>query len=68
MSIDNPDTEFTVVINDQEQYSLWPAYRPVPAGWREVQVRGDKAHCLAYISETWTDLRPKRLRDALASS
>ena len=67
MSIDNPDTEFTVVINDQEQYSIWPACRPVPAGWQTVGVTGNKSDCLAHINDVWTDQRPKRLRDAQAS-
>ena len=67
MSIDREDTEFTVVINDQEQYSLWPTFQPVPEGWREVGVRGDRATCLAHIQKVWTDLRPKRWREALAS-
>ncbi len=67
MSIDNPETEFLVVINDQEQYSIWPAYRPVPPGWYTVGVNGDKAHCLEHINNVWTDQRPKRLRDAQAS-
>lgn len=67
MSIDRDDTEFTVVINDQEQYSLWPTFQPVPEGWREVGVRGDRATCLAHIQNVWTDLRPKRWREALVS-
>ncbi|MED5431719.1 MAG: MbtH family NRPS accessory protein [Pseudomonadota bacterium] len=67
MSIDNPDTEFTVVINDQEHYSIWPTYRPVPAGWQTVGVTGNKSDCLAHINDVWTDQRPKRLRDAQAS-
>lgn len=67
MSIDNPNTEFTVVINEQEQYSIWPTYHAVPAGWKEVGVVGNKEQCLAHIKTTWTDMRPKSLRDALAS-
>jgi MbtH protein len=67
MSIDNPETEFTVVINDQEQYSIWPTYRPVPAGWKTVGVTGNKTECLEHINQSWTDQRPRRLRDAQAS-
>jgi MbtH protein len=67
MSIDNPETEFTVVMNDQEQYSIWPTYRPVPAGWQAVGVTGNKSECLEHINQTWTDQRPRRLRDAQAS-
>ena len=53
---------YTVVVNDEEQYSIWPTFREVPAGWREVGQRGAKADCLAYIEETWTDMRPASLR------
>lgn len=66
MSIDSPNTEFTVVINPQEQYSIWPTYHPIPQGWKEVGVIGDKETCLTHIREVWTDMRPKSLRDALA--
>jgi MbtH protein len=66
MSIDAEDTEFTVVINDEEQYSIWPTYKVVPQGWREVGVKGLKPHCLDYIERTWTDMRPRSLREAMA--
>ncbi|MDN3609926.1 MbtH family protein [Vibrio ostreicida] len=66
MSIDSPDTEFTVVINTQQQYSIWPTYHSVPNGWSEVGVKGDKQTCLDHINKVWVDMRPKSLRDALA--
>lgn len=53
-----------VVVNDQEQYSLWQADRDLPAGWRAAGKAGTKAECLAWIEKTWTDMRPKGLRDA----
>ncbi|TDY20664.1 MbtH protein [Paraburkholderia sp. BL6665CI2N2] len=56
------DLVYTVVINDEEQYSIWPTFRDVPAGWREVGVRGQKAECLAHIETVWTDMRPASLR------
>jgi MbtH protein len=56
------DVVYTVVINDEEQYSIWPAYRAVPAGWREAGKSGAKADCLAYIETVWTDMRPASLR------
>lgn len=56
------DLAYTVVINDEEQYSIWPSFRDVPAGWREVGVRGPKAECLAHIETVWTDMRPASLR------
>ncbi len=54
----------TVVINDEEQYSIWPQDRDIPAGWREAGFRGDKEACLAHIDEVWTDMRPASLRRA----
>ena len=62
---ENPDARFKVVVNHEEQYSIWPADLPVPGGWNETGVLGPKAECDAYIEETWTDMRPKSLREAL---
>jgi MbtH protein len=60
------DTDvYTVVINDEEQYSIWRVGRDVPRGWREVGKTGPKAECLAYIDEVWTDMRPRNLREAM---
>ncbi|MDR5753402.1 MULTISPECIES: MbtH family NRPS accessory protein [unclassified Caballeronia] len=56
------DLVYTVVVNDEEQYSIWPTFRAIPAGWREAGVRGPKADCLAYIETAWTDMRPASLR------
>lgn len=58
-------TDFVVVINDEEQYSIWPESRDVPHGWRTVGVRGDKAECLAHIERVWTDIRPLSVRRAM---
>ena len=53
---------YKVVINDEEQYSIWPADRDTPLGWTERGPVGSKEQCLAYISEAWTDMRPLSLR------
>lgn len=66
MSFDSEDAIFQVVINEEEQYSIWPDYKAIPDGWRAVGVTGEKATCLAHIEQVWTDMRPKSLRDALA--
>jgi MbtH protein len=59
----NEDTRtYSVVINDEEQYSIWPADREIPAGWRAVGKVGSKADCLEYIETVWTDMRPLSLR------
>jgi uncharacterized protein YbdZ (MbtH family) len=55
-------TGYRVVINHEEQYSIWPEEKEIPLGWRGVGVVGPKAECLAYIKEVWTDMRPLSLR------
>jgi MbtH protein len=55
-------TIYKVVVNHEDQYSIWPADRDVPNGWSEVGKSGKKADCLAYIKEVWTDMRPLSLR------
>jgi MbtH protein len=59
-------TVYEVVVNDEEQYSIWPAHKDVPAGWRKVGKTGPKQECLDYVDEVWTDMRPKSLRDRMA--
>jgi MbtH protein len=56
---------YLVVVNDEEQYSVWPEGRALPAGWQPVDVSGDRETCLAHIGRVWTDLRPKTLRLAM---
>lgn len=68
MSWGDDNTVFHVVLNDEEQYSIWPAYKAMPAGWREAGKSGDKASCLAWIDEVWTDMRPLSLRKAMAAA
>ncbi len=53
---------YKVVINHEEQYSIWFADREPPLGWKEVGVEGAKKECLDYIEEVWTDMRPLSLR------
>jgi MbtH protein len=53
---------YKVVVNDEEQYSIWPADRENALGWRGVGKSGTKAECLAYIKEVWSDMRPLSLR------
>lgn len=56
------ESEYRVVVNEEEQYSIWPARRDLPAGWKLAGKAGPKAECLAYIEEVWTDMRPLSLR------
>ena len=64
--VDESDqTTYKVVVNHEEQYSIWPTYREVPSGWREVGVTGTKSECLAHVETVWTDMRPLSLRRAM---
>jgi len=56
------NTIYKVVVNHEEQYSIWPATRENPLGWFDAGKEGPKDECLAYISEVWTDMRPLSLR------
>ncbi|MFK4105087.1 MbtH family protein [Streptomyces sp. NPDC019531] len=62
------DAPYVVLINDEEQYSLWPAFAEVPAGWRVALDSGSRQDCLDYIETHWTDMRPKSLREAMSQS
>ncbi len=66
MSWNDPDREDTtiykVVLNHEEQYSIWPEYKENPLGWIDAGKVGPKAECFAYIKEVWTDMRPLSLR------
>ncbi len=55
-------TIYKVVVNHEEQYSIWPVDRENALGWRDAGKSGHKAECLAYIKEVWTDMRPLSLR------
>jgi MbtH protein len=60
---DEEDTRlYQVVVNDEEQYSIWPVDRELPLGWRPDGTSGRKSECLAHIDEVWTDMRPLSLR------
>ncbi|WP_455926428.1 MbtH family protein [Pseudomonas putida] len=65
MAFDREDALYKVLVNQQEQYSLWPDYKAVPAGWREAGKQGSKADCLAYVEQVWTDMRPLSLRQQM---
>jgi uncharacterized protein YbdZ (MbtH family) len=56
---------YKVVVNHEEQYSIWPLERENPLGWRDAGKHGSKEECLAYIAEVWTDMRPLSLRHAM---
>ena len=63
------DTEdkslYKVVMNQEEQYSIWPADRENPPGWKDEGKRGTKQECLSHIKNVWTDMRPLSLREKM---
>ena len=69
MPEENEDkTLYKVVVNHEEQYSIWPTYRENPLGWRDAGKSGPKAECLEYIESVWTDMRPLSLRKKMAAA
>jgi len=63
---DDENGKFLVLVNEEEQHSLWPAFAEVPAGWRVLHCEAPRADCLDFIDEHWPDIRPKSLREKLA--
>ncbi|GAB1692289.1 MbtH family protein [Krasilnikovia sp. M28-CT-15] len=59
---DAADASFLVLVNDEQQHSLWPVFAPVPAGWRQVAGPDTRQACLDFVEAHWTDLRPLSLR------
>jgi len=59
---------YRVVVNHEEQYSIWPADREIAFGWNDAGKQGTKAECLNYIKEVWTDMRPLSLRKKMEES
>jgi MbtH protein len=65
---DNEQGSYFVLVNDEEQHSLWPDFAEVPAGWRVAFGEACRAACLDYIDESWPDIRPRSLRERLANA
>lgn len=61
-SVSSADDIVKVVVNDEQQYALWPAHRDNPPGWRDAGCAGTREVCTAYVAEVWTDMRPTSLR------
>lgn len=62
------ELQYDVVLNHEEQYSIWPSDSPPPAGWRHEGTSGTKAECLSHIERVWTDMRPLSVRQAMRES
>jgi len=64
---ENETAEYLVVVNDERQYSLWPSFREIPAGWTATGPKGNRQVCLDWIEVHWTDMRPRSLTAAMDS-
>lgn len=64
---DDPEGVFLALINDENQYSLWPEFLDVPQGWTVAHGPDDREAVLAFIEDSWTDMRPKSLIEAMAA-
>ncbi len=62
---DDESGQFLVLVNEENQHSLWPVFADVPQGWRVVFGPGDRAGALDYVEASWTDMRPNSLADAM---
>ncbi len=58
-------TRYRVVVNHEQQYSIWPEGREIPGGWKEEGKSGTREECLEYIDRVWTDMRPLSVRKAM---
>jgi MbtH protein len=65
--MNDENTTYQVLRNDEEQYSLWPLPLDIPAGWQAVGKQGTKDECMSYVDEVWTDMRPRSLREQMAA-
>ncbi|HWO59539.1 MAG TPA: MbtH family NRPS accessory protein [Umezawaea sp.] len=57
---------YQVLVNDEEQHSLWPLGKELPDGWRRAGKEGSKQECMDHVDEVWTDMRPRSLRERMA--
>jgi MbtH protein len=65
---ENPEGTYVALVNDEGQYSLWPQFAEVPAGWAVVHGPAERQACLDHINDRWTDMRPKSLIDGIATA
>ncbi|MEU0790113.1 MbtH family protein [Amycolatopsis sp. NPDC005961] len=61
------NTTYQVLVNDEGQYSLWPADKEVPAGWHPDGTRGTRQECMDHVDEVWTDMRPRSLQERMSA-
>lgn len=64
---DDESGTFFVLMNDEEQHSIWPTFAEIPSGWRVAFGEATREDCLTYVNDHWTDLRPRSLRESMAA-
>ncbi|MFC3499934.1 MbtH family protein [Micromonospora krabiensis] len=64
---EDPDGEYLVLVNEENQHSLWPSFAAVPAGWTVARAAGTRQECLDFVEESWTDMRPRSLAESMQS-
>ncbi|GAA0430825.1 protein mbtH [Actinoplanes capillaceus] len=62
---EDDDATYLVLVNDENQHSLWPSFAEIPAGWTVAHPEDSRANCLEYVEKTWTDMRPASLIRAM---
>ncbi|MEU1311697.1 MbtH family protein [Streptomyces cinnamoneus] len=62
---EDEQADYYVLVNDEGQYSLWPAFAEIPAGWRTAHGKAPRQECLDHIEKNWTDMRPRSLAEAM---
>ncbi|MCK1798060.1 MbtH family protein [Streptomyces sp. XM4193] len=65
---EDEDGTYLVLVNDENQHSLWPSFAEVPAGWTVAHPEDTRQACLEYVEQNWTDMRPKSLIESMANS
>jgi MbtH protein len=65
---EDQDAQYLVLVNHEDQYSLWPIFADIPAGWNKAHGPASRQSCLDYIETHWTDMRPRSLIDAMDKS
>ena len=64
---EDDNAEYYVLVNDENQHSIWPVFAEIPGGWKAVHGAAARQDCLDYVNEHWTDMRPRSLADAMAA-
>jgi MbtH protein len=64
---DDESGTFVVLVNGEDQHSLWPTFADIPAGWRKIFGAAGRVECLSYVEQSWTDMRPRSLRESMGN-